>query len=95
MPRPIRITTATRFAALPLALLVGCAYYQEPPPEPPPPRALEITPQRKQSRARQDADKSDCQSMASSQATSSQTWAQIFVSCMSGRGYRVDDATMR
>jgi hypothetical protein len=85
-----------RLAAVPLALLIGCAARQpEPPPEPPPPRALQITPQRRQSRARQDADKADCQSMASSQATSSQTWAQIFVSCMSGRGYRVDDASVR
>jgi hypothetical protein len=72
--------------------LAGCASRQPAPAPAPPPRALQITAQRRQSQAQQDRDKADCQSMASSQATSSETWAQMFVACMSGRGYRVDEA---
>jgi hypothetical protein len=75
------------------APLVGCyqpapepAYYSAPPP----PRALRITAQRKQSQRQQDRDSLDCQSMASGQATSSDTWAQIFTACMGGRGYMVE-----
>ncbi len=74
--------------------LTGCATYEPqpvyyPPPEPPPPRSLTITAQRKQSQRQQDRDKYDCQTMASGQATSSDTWAQIFTACMGGRGYMV------
>jgi len=58
--------------------------------EPEAPRSLSITAQRKQSRAQQDRDKADCQNMASRQATSSTTWAQIFTACMGGRGYMVE-----
>ena len=60
-----------------------------PPPPPPAPRALTVTAQRRQSRSQQDRDTLDCQSMASAQATSSDTWAQIFTACMGGRGYMV------
>jgi len=65
------------------AFVLGC---QE---TPPPPRALVITAQRGQSQAQQDRDKSDCQSMSSAQANSSESWAQIFSACMNGRGYLV------
>ena len=65
------------------AFVLGC---QE---TPPPPRALVITAQKGQSQAQQDRDKSDCQSMSSAQANSSESWAQIFAACMNGRGYRV------
>lgn len=84
----LRAAFVTAFAA---ASIVGCAtQYPEPyPVQPPAPRALTITAQRKQSQRQQDRDKSDCQSMASGQATSSDTWAQIFTSCMGGRGYMV------
>jgi hypothetical protein len=82
-------------AAVLCASLAGCVTQPEPPPPvsfggPPAPRALRITAQRRQSQAEQDRDKADCQSMASGQATSSQTWAQIFTSCMGGRGYMVE-----
>jgi hypothetical protein len=69
--------------------LVGCAAQQPYPAAPPPPRALTVTAQRNQSQARQDKDRADCQSMASGQATSSESWAQIFTACMGGRGYMV------
>jgi len=75
--------------ALACVCFIGCYEPAPAPVAPPPPRALTVTPQRNQSRAQQDADKSDCQSMASGQATSSETWAQIFTSCMGGRGYLV------
>ena len=77
--------------ALSCAALVACATQSpEPyPAQPPAPRTLTITAQRKQSQRQQDRDKADCQSMASGQATSSTTWAQIFTSCMGGRGYMV------
>lgn len=83
-----RTALAAAFAA---GSVVGC-YEPQPAyiPPPPAPRALTVAPQRKQSRAQQDRDKSDCQSMASAQATSSATWAQIFTACMSGRGYFVE-----
>jgi hypothetical protein len=58
--------------------------------EPPPPQSLTVRAQRKQSQAQQARDKADCQNMASRQATSSTTWAQIFTSCMGGRGYMVE-----
>jgi hypothetical protein len=34
-------------------------------------------------------DQAQCQNTASAQATSSESWAQIFAACMSGRGYGV------
>jgi hypothetical protein len=79
-----------------LAILAGCSFaacapepvYVAPPP--PPPRALTITAQRRQSQAQQDRDKSDCQRIAAGQATSSETWAQVFAGCMGGRGYMVE-----
>ena len=82
-------TTALLVAAC--TVLAACATQEPAPAPPPPPRALTVSPQRKQSRAQQDRDKADCQSMASSQATSSQTWAQMFTACMSGRGYLVEE----
>jgi hypothetical protein len=78
-------------AAIAGASLVAC-YTQAPEPAyapPPAPRALTITAQRHQSQRQQDRDSTDCQSMAASQATSSAAWAQIFTSCMGGRGYMV------
>jgi hypothetical protein len=74
------------------AVVAGCARSTPPPvpTEPEAPRSLTITAQRKQSRAQQDRDKADCQNMASRQATSSATWAQIFTACMGGRGYMVE-----
>jgi hypothetical protein len=75
--------------AVGLASLVGC--YQQPAYYPPPqPRALTISAQRNQSQGQQDRDKADCQRIASGQANSSDTWAQIFASCMGGRGYMVE-----
>ena len=72
--------------------LVACA---ERAPEPvyvapPAPRALTITAQRRQSQKQQDRDKADCQRMATGQATSSDSWSQIFTGCMGGRGYMVE-----
>jgi len=88
--RPTISSLAPLCFVLACAWFVGCAASSPPPPPPPPPpRALTVTPQRKQSRAQQDSDTSACQSMASGQATSSETWAQIFTSCMGGRGYMV------
>jgi hypothetical protein len=86
-PRPLRAVAI----AVACASIVACATQQpEPAYAPPPaPRALTITAQRKQSQRQQDRDSADCQSMASGQATSSQTWAQIFTACMGGRGYMV------
>jgi hypothetical protein len=78
--------------ALACASVVGCGPTYEPAPAyapAPAPRSLTITAQRRQSQAQQDRDKADCQSMASGQATSSESWAQIFTSCMGGRGYMV------
>ena len=78
-------------AAIAGASLVACAT-QAPEPAyapPPAPRALTITAQRKQSQRQQDRDSADCQSMASGQATSSESWAQMFTACMGGRGYMV------
>lgn len=74
------------------AVIVACAPEPQPVPySPPPPRALTITAQRRQSQRQQDKDKADCQSMASMQATSSQSWAQIFTACMGGRGYLIGE----
>ena len=69
--------------------IIGCVAYQQEPASPPPPRALTVSAQNRQSRARQDKDRADCQSMASAQATSSESWAQVFTGFMSGRGYMV------
>jgi len=79
-----------RFVAVALACAPLAACYQQPYyAEPPPPRSLTITAQHRQSQAQQDRDSSACQSMASGQASSSETWAQSFTACMSGRGYLV------
>jgi len=77
--------------AITLACVPLAACYQPQPyyAEPPPPRSLTITAQHRQSQAQQDRDKADCQNMASAQANSSVSWAQIFTGCMSGRGYLV------
>jgi hypothetical protein len=37
----------------------------------------------------QNKDQAQCQNTANVQATSSESWAQIFAACMSGRGYGV------
>ncbi|HXJ34341.1 MAG TPA: hypothetical protein VMS22_09930 [Candidatus Eisenbacteria bacterium] len=85
-----RSITTSFIAALACSLVVACEpAYQPAPYVPPPPRALTVTAQRKQSQAQQDRDTASCQSMASAQATSSDTWAQIFTACMGGRGYLV------
>lgn len=85
-----RYLALATFAAIPLA---GCATQQPQPvyypPPPPPQRSLTIQAQRNQSQRQQDRDKADCQEMATGQATSSDTWAQIFTACMGGRGYMV------
>ena len=62
---------------------------QQPPPPPPGPRALTVYPERKQSQAQLNKDQAQCQNTASAQATSSESWSQIFTACMSGRGYGV------
>lgn len=72
------------------AAIAGCATQQPQPVYAPPPRALTIYAQGNQSQRQQDRDKADCQSMASSQASSSEGWANLFIGCMSGRGYRVE-----
>ena len=70
--------------------VVACEPQQPPAPAPPPPpRAVTVYPERKQSQAQQDKDQAQCQNTASAQATSSESWAQIFTACMSGRGYGV------
>jgi len=77
-------------AALATFSIVACYEPQPTYVPPPPPRALSVTPQRKQSKSQQGRDSADCQSMASGQATSSESWAQIiFTACMGGRGYLV------
>ncbi len=79
--------------ALVSALTAGCVreapqpVYQ-PAPQPAP-RALSIQAERRQSQQQQDRDKGDCQSMASAQAHSSETWAAAFTACMTTRGYSV------
>jgi len=71
-------------------VIVGCTQQPPaPPPMPPAPRALSIYARRGQSQAQQNKDKAECQSMASAQATSSETWAQAFTACMAARGYTV------
>lgn len=72
-----------------LVVMIGCAHQPPPPPIPPAPRALSIYARRGQSQAQQNKDKAECQSMASAQATSSETWAQAFTACMGARGYMV------
>jgi hypothetical protein len=84
------VSRTTLAVALACSPLVACAGRSpEPSPAPSPPRTLAITAQRNQSQRQQDKDKADCQSMASGQATSSDSWAQIFAACMGGRGYMV------
>ena len=78
-------------AALACSSIIGCATQTAGPVHaPPPPRALRITAQRNQSQRQQDGDKADCQSIASGQATSSDSWARVFTACMGGRGYMVE-----
>ena len=81
------------FAALAVTLacasVAACTYYTAPP-EPAAPQALRVTARRNQSQKQQDRDTVECQSMASGQATSSASWAQIFTACMGGRGYMVE-----
>ncbi len=68
----------------------SCSQQQPaPPPMAPPPRALNIYATRGQSQAQQNKDKAECQSTASAQAVSSETWAQAFTACMGARGYTV------
>lgn len=84
-----------RLALIPLlgfacacAAMFGCAQSSQPQ-APPPPRSLTIFPQKGQSSSQQNKDNAECQTTASAQANSSNTWAQIFAACMSGRGYGV------
>ena len=84
-----RFVSATAALGIAFACVLGGCYQEQPRPVEPAPRALTITAQRNQSQARQDRDKADCQSIASAQANSSASWAQIFAGCMSGRGYLV------
>jgi hypothetical protein len=83
---------AALVAALACSSIIGCATQTSAPvhaPQPPP-RALRITAQRNQSQRQQDGDKADCQSIASGQAASSESWARVFTACMGGRGYMVE-----
>jgi hypothetical protein len=83
-------TRSVLMVALGIAM-AGCATQQpQPVYAPPPQRPLTIYAQENQSQRQQDRDKADCQSMASSQASSSEGWANIFIGCMGGRGYRVE-----
>jgi hypothetical protein len=68
---------------------IGCEPQPVAAPPPPPPRALTVYPEQKQSQAQQNRDQAQCQNTANAQATSSESWAQIFAACMSGRGYGV------
>lgn len=83
---------AALVAALACSSIIGCATQTAGPVHAPPspPRALRITAQRNQSQRQQDGDKADCQSIASGQATSSDSWARVFTACMGGRGYMVE-----
>ena len=71
---------------LALAGMAACAQQPAPVAQP---RALTIYPQQKQSQAQQNKDKGECQNTAAANATTSDSWAQIFAACMSGRGYGV------
>jgi hypothetical protein len=88
----MRRVSVVSFVAL-ASMLAGCVASAPAPvyaPAPPPPRALTVYPQGGQSQRQQDRDKADCQSMASRDASSSDSWAQLFIGCMGGRGYRVE-----
>ncbi|HEV7732717.1 MAG TPA: hypothetical protein VGR62_11170 [Candidatus Binatia bacterium] len=86
-----RSTSRAVLAALFAATLAGCATQAvQPVYYPPPQRPLTIYAQQNQSQRQQDRDKADCQSMAASQASSSEGWANLFIGCMGGRGYRVE-----
>lgn len=78
----------SRAATVLIVGLLGMAACVQPAPAPAP-RALTISPQQRQSQAQQNKDKGECNNTASATATSSETWAQIFAACMSGRGYGV------
>ena len=92
-----RLTTARLSlltAVLACAALAGPGCSPRPAPAPvaqpqTAPSQLVIHAQQGQSKAQQDRDNVDCQSMASAQATSSFDWARIFGSCMGARGYLV------
>jgi hypothetical protein len=90
MPRRRPSFPALAVGALACAGVIGCARQPEPAPQPTVRRSLTITAQRKQSQRQQDRDKADCQSMANAQATSTESWAQMFTACMGGRGYMVE-----
>ena len=86
------VSTLVALAACAVIGVVGCepAYQPPPPPAaPPPPQALTVYPERKQSQAQMNTDQTQCQNTASAQATSSESWSQIFTACMAGRGYGV------
>lgn len=93
MRLPSRRVLSLRHALVVLACTAvgtaGCARQPPPAPAPAAPRALTILPQQGQNQGRQNKDKAECQNTASAQANSSETWAQIFTACMSGRGYGV------
>ncbi len=90
-PRRHRPTSLAVLAALCAATFAGCATQQpQPVYYPPPQRPLTIYAQQNQSQRQQDRDKADCQAMAQSQASSSEGWANLFIGCMGGRGYRVE-----
>ena len=92
MCRPSRrpVSPVVILAACTLLGVVACAPQQPSAPlPPPPPRALTVYPERNQSQAQLNKDQAQCQNTASAQATSSESWAQIFTACMSGRGYGV------
>jgi hypothetical protein len=84
------LVSIPRAATVLAAGLLGMSACVQPAPTPPAPRALTIYPQRRQSQAQQNQDKGECSNTASATATSSDTWAQIFAACMSGRGYGVE-----
>jgi hypothetical protein len=92
MRKRSRRFVSTLVALAAVAVMAGCepAYQPPPPPPPPPPpQALTVYPERKQSQAQMNKDQAQCQNTASAQATSSESWAQIFTACMAGRGYGV------
>jgi len=91
MSRPVR-RLVPLFAVLAVCATIGngCAPQQPPPPPPPvAPARLTVYPERKQGQAQMNKDQAQCQNTASAQATSSESWSQIFTACMAGRGYGV------
>ena len=93
MSRPVR-RLVPLFAVLAVCAAVGngCAPQEPPPPLPAPPPAPTRRPgytEHKQIQAQMNKDQAQCQNTASAQATSSESWSQIFTACMAGRGYGV------